>query len=181
MLFIIREEGRRRRLQKLSRAFWTVILRRPRVLGWLRSDRDAGLKKFTIIRKIKKHPSMYDVVVIGTSVWNDTMSTSIRTYISQYREHFKKVAFFRTQDGSENAAIKGMEILCGKKPAASLKLRRKQEVEKASTIIRKISMYHNCSFPFTCRNSRFNLFIREGLVNTESKKQTISLLRQSNP
>lgn len=103
--------------------------KRSGVLGWLRCGRDAGLKKLTIIEKTRKHPCMYDVVVIGTPVWNNTMSTPIRTYISQYREHFKKVAFFCTQDGSESAAIKDMEILCGEKPIASLKLRRKREVE----------------------------------------------------
>jgi len=95
----------------------------------LRSGRDAGSKKLTTIEKIKMHPNLYDVVIIGTPVWNNKMSTPIRTYISECREHFKEVAFFCTQDGPENAAFKDMEVLCGKKPVALLKLRRKQEVE----------------------------------------------------
>ncbi|MEM3403624.1 MAG: hypothetical protein QXJ17_03660 [Nitrososphaeria archaeon] len=79
-----------------------------------RSGRDAGSKKLTIIEKIKKHPRMYDVVVIGTPVWNNTMSTPIRTYILQYREQFKKIAFFCTQECSENVAIKDIEFYAAK-------------------------------------------------------------------
>ncbi|MEM3692878.1 MAG: hypothetical protein QXI39_02510 [Candidatus Bathyarchaeia archaeon] len=95
-------------------------------MGWLRSGMDAGLKKLTTIEKIKKDPNLYDVVIIGTPVWNNTMSTPIRTYILQYKENFKEVAFFCTQDGYENAALKDMELLCCKRPIATLKLRRKE-------------------------------------------------------
>lgn len=118
--------------------------KRSGVLGWLRSGRDAGSKKLTTIKEIKKHPSVYDLIIIGTPVWNNTMSTPIRTYITQYREHFKELAFFCTQAGSKNAAIKDMEILCGKKPVESLELRRKEVeteeyVEKVKQFVAKIS------------------------------------------
>jgi len=88
--------------------------KRSGILGWLRSGRDAGSKKLTTIEKIKMHPNLYDVVIIGTPVWNNKMSTPIRTYISEYREHFKEVAFFCTQDGSENAAFKDMKFYAAK-------------------------------------------------------------------
>ncbi|MBS7630926.1 hypothetical protein KEJ47_05045 [Candidatus Bathyarchaeota archaeon] len=42
----------------------------------------------------------------------------------EYRGHFKEVAFFCTQYGQENVAIEEMENLCGKKPVASLELRK---------------------------------------------------------
>ncbi len=69
---------------------------RSGALGWLKSGRDAGSKKLTTIEETKNDPGLYDVVAIGTPVWNGTMSTPIRTYIVQHRESFKKVAFFCT-------------------------------------------------------------------------------------
>jgi flavodoxin len=116
---------------------------RTGVLGWLRSGREASSKKLTTIEKMKRHPDLYDIVIIGTPVWCNTMSTPIRTYISQYGGHFREVAFFCTQYGSENSALKDMEVLCGKKPVASLKLRREEVksgeyVDKAKQFCAKI-------------------------------------------
>jgi hypothetical protein len=36
------------------------------------------------------------MVAIGTPVWNHTMSTAIRTYLTKYKDIFRKVAFFCT-------------------------------------------------------------------------------------
>jgi|YelNatPaOPRAMG01_1025707.scaffolds.fasta_scaffold137967_2 flavodoxin len=99
---------------------------RSGVLGWLSSGMDATLKKITEIEKAKKFPESYDVTIIGTPIWNNTMSAPVRTYISEYRDHFKSVAFFCTQYGFENNAFKEMEALCGKRPVATLRLRRRQ-------------------------------------------------------
>jgi flavodoxin len=102
--------------------------KRSGVLGWLRSGRETLSKKLTTIEKIRKNPDLYDLIIIGTPVWNSTVSTPIRTYISQYRERFKEVAFLCTQGGSGHDAFNDMEDLCGKKPVAILPLRG-QEVE----------------------------------------------------
>ena len=106
----------------------------------MRLGRDAGSKKLTIIEETKNDPSLYDVVAIGTPVWNGTMSTPIRTYVVRYRESFKRVAFFCTQDGSEKKALDEMECLCGKTPIALLQLNRKQEVE-AETYLQKAKQF----------------------------------------
>lgn len=98
---------------------------RSGVLGWLISGRDATLNKLTKIDKPKKPPELYGVTIIGTPVWSNTVSTPIRTYIVEYRDLFKQVAFFCTQEGSESNAFKEMEALCGQKPVATLKLRRR--------------------------------------------------------
>ncbi|MEM3648678.1 MAG: flavodoxin [Thermoproteota archaeon] len=97
---------------------------RAGVLGWLSSGMDATLKRLTKIEKPEKPPELYEVVVIGTPVWNSTVSTPVRTYIMEYKNRFKRVAFFCTQYGSQSNALKEMEALCGRKPVATLMLRR---------------------------------------------------------
>jgi len=99
---------------------------RAGVLGWLSSGMDATLKRLTRIEKPVKPPELFDVTVIGTPVWNSTVSTPVRTYIVEYRDRFKQVAFFCTQYGSKSDALKEMEALCGRKPVATLMLRRSQ-------------------------------------------------------
>jgi menaquinone-dependent protoporphyrinogen IX oxidase len=78
---------------------------------------------------VKNDPDGYDIVVIGTPIWNHTVSTPVRTYISQYKGSFKKVAFFCTADSKDDSPFEEMEELCGKKPVATLRLTQKQEVE----------------------------------------------------
>jgi len=97
---------------------------RSGVIGWLRAGRDASSKKLTALEKVKNDPAAYDIVVIGTPIWSRTVSTPIRTYISQYKESFKKVAFFSVEGGTGGNPFDEMESLCGKKPEATLKLRR---------------------------------------------------------
>ena len=102
------------------------LTKRSGVIGWLRAGWDAGSKKLTTLEKVKNDPAVYDIVVIGTPIWNRTVSTPIRTYISQYKESFKKVAFFSTEGGTGGNPFDEMELLCGKKPKATLKLRRRR-------------------------------------------------------
>ncbi len=99
---------------------------RTGVLGWLSSGMDATLKRLTKIEELQKPPENYSVTIIGTPVWNNTVSTPIRTYIVEYRNRFKQVAFFCTQYGSESNVFTEMEALCGRKPLATLMLRRNQ-------------------------------------------------------
>lgn len=107
--------------------------KRAGALGWLQSGRDTLTKKLTIIKPPKKDPGSYDVVIIGTPVWNSTLSTPIRTYITQYKQSFKQIAFFITHSyESKNTALEEMEVLCDRKPMAELILKRKQEVKTAT-------------------------------------------------
>jgi len=99
---------------------------RSGVLGWLSSGLDATLRRLTKIEKPEKPPELYGVTMIGTPVWSGTVSTPIRTYIVECRGRFKQVAFFCTQSSSGSDVFKEMEALCGRKPVATLKLRRRQ-------------------------------------------------------
>jgi len=100
--------------------------KRSGMIGWLRAGRDAGSKKLTTLETVKYDPAIYDIVVIGTPIWNRTLSTPVRTYISQYKGSFKKVAFFRTAGGTGGNPFDEMESLSGKKPVATLSLRQRQ-------------------------------------------------------
>lgn len=102
---------------------------REGILGWLRAGRDAGASSLTEIKEIENDPASYDVVIIGTPVWNGTVSTPIRTYIHQQKGSFKRLAFFLTQDSPlsadrESRTFQEMSAVAGKQPIALLSLRR---------------------------------------------------------
>jgi len=98
------------------------------IKGWLISGNEAYYKKCPKIKKIKKTPSSYDVVIIGTPVWAFTMSSPVRTYISQNRKHFRKVAFFCTHEGMPRKTLDDMGNLCGKKSVSSFEFTRKEVI-----------------------------------------------------
>jgi flavodoxin len=102
---------------------------RKGVLGWLSAGKDATSKKLTKIEKVNNDAASYDIVIIGTPIWNHTLSTPIRTYLAQYKDSFNKVAFFSTYQYSDDNLFEEMESLCGKMPVATLRLHRKKEVK----------------------------------------------------
>lgn len=94
---------------------------RKGLLGYLFAGRDGTFKRLTVIRKIKKGPLRYDLVIIGTPVWAWNVSAPVRTYLLQNKESFKKVAFFCTHESpGASRVFAEMERLCGKKPLAVL-------------------------------------------------------------
>lgn len=105
--------------------------------GYLLSGRDAAFKKLTKINPISHNLSEYDLVVIGTPVWAWTMSSPIRTLITEQKDNIKKVAFFCTQGGEGNqGALPSMAKLIGKDPLASLSLLTKEVIgEKPSDFL----------------------------------------------
>jgi len=102
---------------------------RKGTLGWLRAGKDATSKKLTKLETVNNDPASYDIVIIGTPKWNRRLSTPIRTYLTQYKDHFKKVAFFCTYQYTDDDPFDEMESICGKAPVATLRLHRKREVE----------------------------------------------------
>lgn len=99
--------------------------------GWFWAGRDATLKRLTSIKQIAKHPGGYDLVIIGTPIWL-SVTPAVRTYLSQFKNSFNKVAFFCTMGGS--GAVKAfteMELLADKKPLATLAL--KADIVKNNT------------------------------------------------
>jgi len=100
---------------------------RKGILGWLSTGKTATRKELTKLEKVQNDPTSFDMVVVG--VWNHTMSTAIKTYLTQYKDSFRKVAFFCTHQYTDDDPFEEMASLCGKTPVATLTLLRKKEVE----------------------------------------------------
>jgi len=102
---------------------------RKGALGYIRSGREASLKKLAEIKKLKKNPDDYDLIIIGTPIWGWNISSPIRTYVTANKNEFKKVAFFCTQGGSgAERAFREMKKIIGKKAVAVLALKTKDVV-----------------------------------------------------
>jgi flavodoxin len=71
-------------------------------LGFLRAGYDATRGKETKIEKTQKLPKDYDLIVVGTPVWNSRLAPAIRTYLKQNNLSEKKVAIFSTNEGRGN-------------------------------------------------------------------------------
>ena len=98
---------------------------RSGIKGWLTGGGDSCLKKLTEIKRPKKDPSKYKLVILGTPVWAFTLTPAIRTYIAKKCCRLRKAAFFCTNSGSPGNTFKAMQELCGKKPIAALSLSAK--------------------------------------------------------
>lgn len=118
---------------------------RKGMLGYILSGRDAIHKKLAEIKPVRTDLEQYENIIMGTPIWASTISSPIRTFIYQYKNYFKNVAFFSTQAGEVNESIfKEMEELSGKKPIAQLGLRTKEVVKdkfisKAEDFVSKVS------------------------------------------
>ena len=109
-------------------------------LGFLTSGWEAIQKKQAPIEEIKKDPSQYDLVIIGTPTWIHNTPSPIRTYLSQISGQIDNTAFFCTYGGTGyDKVFEEMEKISGKKPIASLNL-RSRDVKKADNS-QKINLY----------------------------------------
>lgn len=93
---------------------------------------DARAKKLTVLADVEHDPALYDLVILGTPIWNGTLSSAVRTYISANKSKFKRVAFFCTQGGTKNDPLfHEMEALCEQRPVSILGVSQK-EVKKGA-------------------------------------------------
>lgn len=98
-----------------------VVKSREGLFGYMRSGFEALNKKLTDIKSMKKDPSQYKLVVIGSPVWASNIPSPVRTYITKYKNEFKKVAFFCTFGGSgADKVFNDMAQLCVNKPIATM-------------------------------------------------------------
>jgi flavodoxin len=72
------------------------------------------------IEKAQRDPANYDLVLIGTPVYANSLPAPVRAYIEQYRPKFKEVAFFCTGEDPNNEHIfELLEEACGQSPRTS--------------------------------------------------------------
>jgi flavodoxin len=121
------------------------IKKRSGALGYIKCGREATIKELPKINKPKLDPSKYDLVIIGTPIWAWTMSSLIRTYITNMKDKFSNVAYFCTMGGSgDKKAFSHMSEIIGKNPKATLTLLTKEVVkenyiEKVEQFVDKVS------------------------------------------
>ncbi len=96
-------------------------------IGFLRSGYQARRKSLIHINDLQKDVAEYDLVIIGTPVWAGTVSSPVRTFVHNYKDHLNKVAFFSTHGGDESQEeFNEMEAVCGKKPVSILSFSAKK-------------------------------------------------------
>lgn len=94
--------------------------KRNGMVGWIFGGRDGMEKNMTSIEPMKKDPSTYDLVILGTPIWIHC-TPAMRTYIHLHSKKFKNVAFFCTMGSSDPTGLfSEMEELGGKKPIATM-------------------------------------------------------------
>lgn len=94
------------------------------IRGYLRSGFEAATRRLTNIEQPKRDLSKYDLIILGSPVWDASMSSPMRTFLTQHRADLKNVAFFSTCGGrGAERLFDQMSSLSGKRPAAVLVLR----------------------------------------------------------
>jgi len=75
--------------------------RRNGLSGFVLSGYDATRGRTTEIAHGKKSPKDYDLVVVGTPMWNKRIAPAVRTYLKENSFSEKKVALFCSNLGSK--------------------------------------------------------------------------------
>lgn len=97
---------------------------REHLVSWKKSSFDEELRTPTKIIHPLNDPKDFDLVVIGTPIW-DGVTPAIKAYLGHMKKRFKKVAFFVTFSAAAEDAAYQMERL-SKKPVAVLELQDRQ-------------------------------------------------------
>jgi flavodoxin len=80
--------------------------------GFLKAGYDATRGNETKIAKTQKSPSNFELIVVGTPVWNSRPASAISTYLKRTDFAGKKVAIFCTNEGmGEEKAVERTKVL----------------------------------------------------------------------
>ena len=91
--------------------------------GYIQAALDATLKRIIPIQYELPLEKSYDLVLIGTPVWNASLSSPIQTLMSHSLPKTKQVAFFITHGGSGSKRVfHQMQSLYEKAPVATLEV-----------------------------------------------------------
>jgi len=72
------------------------------IIGWLLAGKNALLKKTTAIGKMHHNIADYDLIILGTPVWANTMASPARTFLYENSTQIKKMICFVTMGGANN-------------------------------------------------------------------------------
>jgi flavodoxin len=94
-------------------------------LGYLRGGFDAFFGRATELDPIGHDPAAYDLIVVGTPVWDRSLPPAARAYLASHGAALRQVAFFCTEDRfGAGRVFRQMTAACGRAPLAVLALHR---------------------------------------------------------
>jgi flavodoxin len=93
-------------------------------IGFIMAGREAVRKVPANLKALQHDPAAYDLVVVGTPVWANTVCSPVRTFLERNRAGFKSVAWFCTAGAEDptgaEKAFAAMTEASGLAPAATL-------------------------------------------------------------
>lgn len=93
-------------------------------LGYLRCSRDALLRRAPSLAPLAHDLAQFDLVLIGTPVWNASPSAPVRAFLLRERARLPHVAFFLSHGGfGARRVFATMRALAGQAPLATLAIR----------------------------------------------------------
>ncbi len=98
--------------------------------GYVKAGRQALFGEQTEIQVLNNDFSAYDCVVVGTPIWAGNMAPAVRTFLKQYQEKIKQLAFFCTMGGANDQGLFGkMTSAVNCQPKTTMAVRTKQILE----------------------------------------------------
>jgi flavodoxin len=95
-------------------------------LGFVISCKDAVRQKVAKIEPTRHDPGDYDVVLVGTPVWANTMACAVRTWLGDHGEKIRHLACFCTMARSRwGSTLEDMAQQAEVNPVAGAAFRRK--------------------------------------------------------
>jgi len=76
------------------------------LFGWFRAGKETAKKHLPEIHDLERNPADYDLVVVGTPVWANTMASPVRSFFEKYHDSLKKVSLFATKGGNAGSRCK---------------------------------------------------------------------------
>ncbi len=96
---------------------------RDGIIGYGRSLIDSLLGRTTTLAAVRHDIGDYDLVVVGTPVWNSSVSTPIRTWLQERAGRLPPLAFVATEGGrGAERAFRQMAAIAGREPLATIAL-----------------------------------------------------------
>jgi len=133
VVFYSRSGFTRRVAQTLAQAMGADVeelrdaRRRNGLIGYLRCGMEATLRRLPRLMPLGVDPAAYGRVIVGTPVWNASVSSPVRSFLVSHGARCKQVAFFCTFGGSgSDRAFRQMAEACGKQPIATLAIRDRE-------------------------------------------------------
>lgn len=96
--------------------------KRSWLIGYIKAWRDAALKRQTDIQPLTSNISKYSLVCIGTPVWDFSLATAIRTFLTIYEKKLPSaLVFFCTQASAwAQGTFQEMASIANKKPILTI-------------------------------------------------------------